>query len=107
MRRYLSSLTFLAIGLAAACTKSGSSYDRLCKLYEDVQDQPSTPELAAQLTAKAEKEMPELSADLLLLANASEDQRYELLRAMAEQKAGQKDWQCEAIRRWYPPRKEP
>lgn len=97
----------LAISATTACRKSGTPYDRLCRVYEEVQGQPTTPELAARLTAKAEKEIPELSEDLLLLANASADQRYELLRTMAEQKAGQKNWRCEAIRQWYPPRAAP
>jgi tagatose-1,6-bisphosphate aldolase len=60
-----------------------------------------------KITAKAEQQIPEISEDLLMIANASVDQRYELLKSMAQQKAGQNDWHCDAIRRWYPPQKAP
>lgn len=94
----------LLIGVVLGCSKSGSQYDQLCRLYQEVEGQPTTPELAMKITARAEKEIPALGEDLMLLANASADQRYELLRMMAQQKAGQADWKCEAIKKWYPPR---
>jgi hypothetical protein len=60
-----------------------------------------------KITAKAENQIPELAEDLMMMANASVDKRYELLRSMAQQKAAQADWQCEAIRKWYPARQSP
>lgn len=92
----------VVVCVVSACRKS-SPYDRLCRLYEEGNGQPQTAELLMQITAKAEKQIPEIADDLLMVANASTDQRYELLRSMAEQKSGQADWQCEAIRKWYPP----
>jgi hypothetical protein len=94
----------LIADMAAGCARSASPYDKLCRIYEEVEGQPTTPELAMKVMAKAEKELPSLSEDLLTFANASVDQRYELLREMAKQKAGQPDWKCEAIKKWYPPR---
>lgn len=87
----------------SSCTKSASPYDRLCRIYEDVRGQPSTPDLAVTVAKRVENEIPEIAEDYGFLANVNVGERYELLRMLARDKANQQDWHCEEIRKWYPP----
>lgn len=101
--RFSAALFFSLLAcVGAGCTKS-TPYDRLCRLYEEGNGQPQTPELLMKITAKAEQQIPEIAEDLMMVANASVDQRYQLLKSMAQQRSGQADWHCEAIRKWYTP----
>ena len=88
--------------LATACAKQ-SPYDRLCRLYKEQRGRDSTPELAMALARRVEKEIPEIAADYAFLANVDIGERYEVLKTLARDKAKQPDWQCEEIRKWYPP----
>lgn len=99
----LHSCVFTTLVACLASCSRGSPYDRLCAIYEEVGKEPLTPERAAIPFQRAQKEIPELSSDLALLANVSLAERYELLKTMAREKAGQPNWQCEAIRQWNPP----
>ncbi len=85
-----------------ACAQR-SPYDRLCRLYEDQRGRASTPELAMALARRVEDEIPEIAADYAFLANVNIGDRYEVLKALARDKAKQPDWHCDEIRRSYPP----
>lgn len=102
MLRIVSWALVLAV---AACGKRPTPYDRLCRIYEDVRGQSSTPELAMAVAKRVEAEIPEIAGDYGFLANVDVGERYELLQTLAREKAKQRDWQCEEIRKWYPPRK--
>ena len=112
--RYVT-LTILS-GLLAACvffgcSKSGSPYDRLCRIYERVGDKPMTSELAMETFMKAQKEIPEISEDLWgALANSGLKEWYRILRTVARDEANQPNWQCEVFRKWSlpsPPNSQP
>jgi hypothetical protein len=60
-----------------------------------------------KVAKRVDTEIPEIAADYGFLANVDLGDRYEVLRGLARDKANQSDWQCDEIRRWYPPGHRP
>ena len=92
----------VSVLLGAGCRRE-SPYDRLCQIYQEAAAGPMTPERAALPFQRAGREIPELASDLALLAHVSLQERYELLKTMAREKANQDNWECKAMRDWRPP----
>lgn len=102
-------LLFCGLTVAnAACAKqteaeirAESSYNRLCKIYEEVKSQkPRSGERADMLGARLRIEVPELRVVNSLVVRADPRDVYDLYKQAASDTIG-KPWDCHAIKAYY------
>ena len=85
------------------CGREQSSYDRLCRLYEKFDGQPTTSELAVEISKQVGSELPQIYADYHVVMTSASEGRYEMFKMLARERARKSDWSCDAIYRRYPP----
>jgi hypothetical protein len=84
------------------CSTRESSYDRLCRIYEEFDGQPTSSELAVEISKRVGSKLPDLYSDYHVVMTAGSEERYEMFRMLARERAHQDNWSCDAIRRRYP-----
>ena len=93
----------LAALMIASCKSGPSPYDKLCTIYEGVASQPDEDLDWMALSQRISTEAPEISEDHKIVMLNQKGSRYELFRKRASQTWKQPDWQCEAIKKRWPP----
>ena len=87
----------------ASCSRTSTSYDRLCRIYEGFDGKPNTSEIAVEISNTVGQTLPDIYADYHVVLSTVSNERYEMFRMLARERANQNDWVCDAIRRRYPP----
>jgi hypothetical protein len=87
----------------ASCSRTSTSYDRLCRVYEDFDGKPDTSEVAVEISKTVGQKVPDIYADYHVVMSSGSNERYEMFRMLARERAKQNDWSCDAIRKRYPP----
>jgi hypothetical protein len=102
----LRAVIITAIAFAGCTGPSARQYDKLCKIYDDVAAQPSSPELFVSIGARVEEELPGILQNYTAVMMSQPADRYDMLRQLARVTSHQDDWQCAAIRARFPPATE-
>ena len=89
--------------VAGGCKPAASPYDKLCAIYESVAAQPDDSLDWFALSNRIASEAPDIADDHNSILLNQPDARYELFRKRASERAKQRDWQCDAIRKRWPP----
>jgi hypothetical protein len=87
----------------ASCKLSGSPYDRLCTIYEGLGTVADENLDWWALAQRITNEAPEIAEDHQVVMLNEKGRRYELFRQRAIQDWKQPSWQCEAIKKRWPP----
>ena len=87
----------------ASCKSAPSPYDKLCRIYEGLASQADEDIDWMALSQRVADEAPELSEDHSIVMLNQKSSRYGLFRKRASQRWKQDDWQCDAIKKRWPP----
>ena len=103
VRCLLSGVVCLGMLLSACgCGDKSSSYDRLCKIYEEYSSASTPRDVAAvKITERVERELPEIYQDYVVVVMNPVEGRYDSFRELARKTANQPSWSCEAVRTFY------
>lgn len=87
----------------ASCKPAPSPYDKLCTIYQNYDSQTDESLDWMALSQRIANEAPEVAEDHNNILLNQTGSRYELFRKRARESWKQSDWQCEAIRKRWPP----
>jgi hypothetical protein len=95
---------FVTCLLAAfGCKPAPSAYDKLCSIYSTFESQPDDKLDWFAISQRIASEAPEISEDHNAVLLNQTGARYELLRKLAREDSNQPEWQCETLRKRWPP----
>lgn len=88
---------------SVACSKQSAPYDRLCQIYDEYPIDPDNSMMVVTIYERVQHEVPEILPvyDAVML-NGNEF-RYEMLRKHAREAQNQSDWECEGLKKRWPP----
>src|SRR6266705_4838980 len=73
----------------ANCSQTSTSYDRLCRIYEDFDGKPDTSEIAVEISKTVGEKVPDIYADYHVVMSSGSTERYEMFRMLARERAKQ------------------